>query len=127
MSPCSHAQQHDRRSLANGRQTSSTVSASSQRAALSHRCHWLSWPHLSCHWLRCGLATCAHTHQPPRPSTQTPLSLQGCSPWVKRQTGLLIGAGSPLLHIASFRCGIRWIKGLAGNPLSRAASHSRCY
>ena len=42
MSPCSHAQQHDRRSLANGRQTSSAVSSSSLRAALPHRCHWLS-------------------------------------------------------------------------------------
>ena len=38
MSPCSHAQQHDRRSLANGRQTSSAVSSASLRAALPHRC-----------------------------------------------------------------------------------------
>ena len=59
---CSHALQHNRRSLANGRQTSSAVSTSSLRAALLHCCHWLSWPHLNCHWLRCGLATCTHTH-----------------------------------------------------------------
>ena len=61
MSPCSHAQQHGRRSLANGRQTSSAVSVASLRAAQPQCCHGLSWPRMSCHWLHCGLNTCAHT------------------------------------------------------------------
>ena len=31
-------------------------------------------PHLSCHWLRCGLATCTHTTPTPYKHTDTTLS-----------------------------------------------------
>ena len=78
-------------------------------------------PHLSCHWLRCGLATCAHTTQTSSKHTDTPLALQGSSPWFKWQPGLRVGAGALYLDIASIRCRIRWIKDLGGSPLSRAA------
>ena len=72
MSPGSHAQQHGRRFLDNGRQTSSAVSITSLRAALPHRCHWLSCrisavAGCAADWLP------ARTPHKSRPSTQTPL------------------------------------------------------
>ncbi len=117
MSPCSHAQEHGRRCSANGQQTSSAVSTLSLRAALPHCCHWLSWPHLSCNWLRCRLATCAHSTQTPSKHTDTTLALQGSSPCIERQPGLRVGARAPISEIASNRCRIRWIKDLGVNPL----------
>ena len=63
----------------------------------------------------------AHTPTTPSKHADTTLFLQGCSPWVIWQTGLHIGAGAPFLHIASYRCGIRWIEYHEGNAPSRAA------
>ena len=64
MSLCSHTQQHGRRPLANGRWTSSAVSNSSLRAALLHRCHWLSHAAsgLSLAALRTGSLRAHHTN-----------------------------------------------------------------
>ena len=63
MSPCSHAQQHDRRSLADGRQTSSAVSSASLRAALPHRCQGChAASELSLAALRTGYLRAHHTN-----------------------------------------------------------------